>query len=450
MIGGQEVHLYFDSKLIAENESSVRKEAIRALGMMGELRARDRLLRELAMTEPGDEINEVLVGALNENPVSAHSDVIIDLLHYDPNPLVRRDAAAVLEHSSERWVAEELARSVQTDNDSDVCFSAMASLRIHGRKSDITWIEPLVGDNRLEPGFRAVALDVLMRLAEVNPDLETLAKRWIATGLQDADYDVRLSAVVGIGMLGQPFKKECISIVANRTEQIELRAAACKSLAQLNAHEAIGMLLETVRSEKSRRVAEAAAEAILQIDPCYLFFERGNVASDALRKYALSSGCLFYEDKVLNHRGEVIFKSANGIGKDIPLEFLAIGYDGKTWRGFRLHNRTTWYDLGEIFDITPKQTRLLLALGNNKGVLSFTDAVLVASDGNIDASDIKKHFRNVSSHFSKAKGCIRKAFDLRPELHPIALENGEWQARIEIGFFETKNGKQQFIKMGEE
>lgn len=450
LMGGQEVYRYFDSKLSAENEVSVRAEAIRALGMMGELKARDRLLSELAMTEPGDEMNEALVGALSENPVSSHSDVIVDLLRSDPNPSVRRDAAAVLEHSSEMPVAEELAHAVQNDDDADVCFSAMASLRVHGRKSDINWIEPLVGDKGREPGFRAVALDALMRLAELNPELENRAKGWIATGLQDEDYDVRLTAVVGIGMLGQPFEEECRSIVTNPKEQIETRAAACKSLAQLDDHEAIEILLSTVRSEKNRRVAEAAAEAILEIDPFSLFFDRGEVATNALRTYALSSGCLFYEDKVLNHRGEVIFKSAKGIGKDIPLQFLAIGHDGKDWRGLRLHRGTTWHDLGEVVGITPKQTRLLLALANNKGVLSSKDAVLEASDGQIDASDIRRHLRNISSHFSKAKQRIREAFDLCAEVHPIALDNGEWQARIKIGIVETRNGNLQFIKMGEQ
>jgi|688.fasta_scaffold484116_1 HEAT repeat protein len=258
LMGGTEVYRYFDSKLSAENEISVKTEAIRALGMVRELRARDRLLSELATTEPGDELNEALVGSLCENPVSSHSDIVVDLLRFDSNPTVRRDAAAVLEHSSEALVAEALACAAKDDEDPDVRFSAMASLRIHGRKSDVNWIEPLIGDGALEPGFRAVALDVLVRLAQLNPSLDSKAKEWIDLGLQDKDYDVRLTSVVGIGMLGLPYEQACKLIVSNPKEPSGLRAAACKSLAQLKDLGAVEMLLKVVNSNNSQEVAEAA------------------------------------------------------------------------------------------------------------------------------------------------------------------------------------------------
>lgn len=441
-MGGTEVYRYFDSKLSAENEISVKTEAIRALGMMRDLRARDRLLIELATTEPGDELNEALVGSLCENPVSSHSDIIVDLLRFDSNPTVRRDAAAVLEHSSEAMVAEALARAAKDDDDPDVRFSAMASLRIHGRKSDVNWIEPLIGDGAQEPGFRAVALDVLVRLAQLNPSLDSKAKEWIDLGLQDKDYDVRLTSVVGIGMLGLPYEQACKLIVANPKEPSGLRAAACKSLAQLNDLGAVEMLLKVVNSNNSQEVAAAAADAVLAIDPCSLFFDRGEVATNALRKYALSRGCLFYEDKVLNHRGEVI-SSLKELDDDIPLEFLAIGHDGETWRGFRLRNGKNWHPVGKVAGLEPMHTKLLLALANNKGTLPVRDAIQTAYGDHIDPSDVRKLVRNISTYFSKVNKKIRERFGLHEKSVPIQLESHEWNSRIKIGWCTQEDRKWQ-------
>jgi HEAT repeat protein len=97
-----------------------------------------------------------------------------------------------------------------------------------------------------------------VRLAQLNPSLDSKAKEWIDLGLQDKDYDVRLTSVVGIGMLGLPYEQACKLIVSNPKEPSGLRAAACKSLAQLKDLGAVEMLLKVVNSNNSQEVAEAA------------------------------------------------------------------------------------------------------------------------------------------------------------------------------------------------
>lgn len=444
LMGGDNAYAYLDSRM-GVADVATRKEAVRALGMLRELRARDRLLRELALLEPGDEMNESVLEALCENPISSSGDVIRDLLRSDPNPVVRRDAAAVLEHSSEVGIAEDLAFAAQNDSDSDVRFSAIASLRTHGRKSDVGWMETLFYNNELEPGFRAVALDALMRLAELNPDLLDRAEGWASAGLSEKDYDVRLATVTAIGRLRLPFEKDCKTIAGNTKENVHTRAAACRTLAQLNDQDALDTLFALATSDKDRVVAEAAANALLEIDPFSLFFERRGVARLALRKYALSTGYLFYDDKVLNQRGEIVYKSVKGIGKDIPLQYLAMGHDGESWRGFRRRQGKRWDYVVEVVGIEPMQTELLLALADNNGFISLqTAASIVGGGAYVHASDAKRLRRNISAHFSKSQRRIREAFELADKLYPIESSGGNWHANIRIGFVDSVDGRPRF------
>lgn len=339
--------------------------------------------------------------AKKQKRCSVEEHAMGDFLHHSPFAEVRASAAWVLATSHERSVTDDLVEPARDEQeDADVRRGALAALRQHARPTEVDWLADAVRNPQLDSSWRANALEAILAVAFRCRDsssaarVEYIAAKLVHEVLETEFEDLKLAAAQFSDRLGDEIAPLLVQVCERGTEPVSVREAACQSLGKLKYAPAADVLLQLQREPQITRIAEAAASALTQINPLRLLGEATASAEKALAEFCLRTGCLIFDDRIINARGRRLIWSGHALEaeqvSDIPSNLVFLSYCRKdqVWLDklrtmlsplVRNHTLSVWYD----GDIQPSQEWLQEI---HTAMESAKVAVLLVSD-NFLASD---------------------------------------------------------------
>jgi len=286
--------------------------------------SRDLLLEMIALRPPDDPTVIETLKALGGMPIHQGTNVLLGLIAPGGSAELRAAAASALEAANGAGVVDALAKAAREDTDADVRKSALHSLERRARPFDARWLQEAVRDPRRGDRERALALTALGVAAQRfrgSADavwLLPLAAGEILRLLENPEgVEVTRKAAHLAFLAGEIAVPRLLTLCQSDEIDPEVRYRACESLGRLKARPAVESLLELLRRapnveedeealpEAAANLAREAAGALAAIDPAVLLREPGATAAKALARWALETGSLVFEDRVLGPDGRV-------------------------------------------------------------------------------------------------------------------------------------------------
>ena len=299
---------------------------------------RDALLEEAAGRPLDDPRLTDILNALCEIPIHRGADVLVDFLRHGGSPEVRRSAVWALMDASAHGVSQVLAETARDEPEKSVRLAALRSLELRARPVDAGWLAERAADARRDATERSLALRALLlavprfAASDDGPLVQSLAAQQTLNALRQQNsgdpsgddlareaatlaHHVPLGGSKGEKQGGAEIGPRLLEIAFDEMSSDAVREEACRCLGRLRYEPAVERLLELVRREPdfepdednpepdpARRLAHAAAEALVQIDIAVMLGEPGTTAQHALARFAVETGCLVFEDRVLGPR----------------------------------------------------------------------------------------------------------------------------------------------------
>ena len=324
------------------NDDQEKQILIRALGRARNLPARDALLMELVRVVPDDPLVEDILTALYELPISKYSEIIsLYTLPYVQETL-RIQAIEVLAESSETRVTEKLVNLAKDEISELVRIAALNALKKRARTTDFEWLAARVRDQTYAGLERATALEAIYtiysssryeQLLYINHHyLHEQVLELSLMSLKDSDTDLnRIAATEGY-LLGQTIAPILLDVCQNESKFGNATLeAACTSLGKIKYKPALSLFLKWVEREpnliddeelplikKNQRLANAAAQACIQISLLSAIKHPSNTMQIAIKKFALENGYLIFPDQIITPQGKLLISSNTN---NIPAEW---------------------------------------------------------------------------------------------------------------------------------
>ncbi|MCP4363946.1 MAG: HEAT repeat domain-containing protein [Planctomycetes bacterium] len=234
-------------KFLADKDSGVRRDAVKALGMLGDSSVTPELVKLLADEDLYVRLDVVVV-------LDSLGDIsgLVKFLA-DENTLVRSYVADALSRLGDISVAPELVR-LFSDEDEDAGVRRTATKAL-GNLGDSSVVPELIKRLADEDSYvRQTAAEALGRLGDISvaPELVRL--------LSDEDADVRKTAAEGLGRLGDSsVAPELIKLLADEAGYV--RETALEALSNLG-DSSVAPELVRLLSDEDADVRKTAAEGL--------------------------------------------------------------------------------------------------------------------------------------------------------------------------------------------
>jgi hypothetical protein len=316
------------AELLAEADDPTRQASlIRALTFARDPIARDHLIQEIVLRLPDDPLVPLALDALVGKPFFEGTETIAELLKCE-DPKVRAAAARAIGFSAKTVFGDRLVRIALDDGDRSVRLAALQSLSTQGNAQSIYQLAMLVDDSSRDEDekSRALATSVLIfeRLrAGRDAGLLSVLRRLMLAGLQTRHGVLALEAVTHSHILGTEILGQLVEICHDDEASDTIREESCWALARIMRHRDHALkprvesgLLALLRREPNTpsdeeepnfdtraRLAQAAANALTEINPELLLNEPGTTSRSALAAFSVRTGCLVFEDRIINARG---------------------------------------------------------------------------------------------------------------------------------------------------
>lgn len=306
--------------MLERSDSGLQRSAVRALGEMRDAPARDALLDQIAWRPADDPLIVPILDALAETPIHRGADLIVDLLASE-TPEVRRAAAWALAAANGSGVFEGLIKAA-SDPDEEVRCAALEVFQNRARPDDAGWLAERIGDPSRSSDEKGFALRALLAAAgryAATPEgqwLPGIAVEQVLLALRDPEGNLALEAVAHAHHAGPSVGPRLIELCLDEEASPSVRELACAALGKMEYRGAVDALLGLVRAAPEgdddedqpletgrQRTARAAAEALARIDAGVLLREPGSTAFYALARFAVETGCLIYDDRVVGPDG---------------------------------------------------------------------------------------------------------------------------------------------------
>lgn len=318
-IGGRDATIGLVA-MLERPDSGLQYSVVRALGDMRDALARDALLDEIARRPADDPLIVPILNALAEIPIHRGAELIVNLLASE-TPEVRRAAAWALAEGNGPGVFEGLVTAA-SDPDEEVRCAALEVFQNRARPDDAGWLGKFIQDSSRSSDERGFALRALLVAAgryagsQEGQWLPGIAVEQILLALRDPEGDLALEAVAYAHHAGSSVGPRLVELCLDDEASPSVRELACAALGKMEYRGAVDVLLGLVRAapegdddedqplESGRqRMARAAAEALARIDAGLLLREPGSTAFYALARFAVETGCLVYDDRVIGPDG---------------------------------------------------------------------------------------------------------------------------------------------------
>ncbi len=286
--------------------------------------SRDLLLEIVALRPREDPIVTAALHAITGMPVHRGSDILIGLLQQEDSAELRAAAAGALEVATGAGVVEALARAAREDTEERVRIQALRSLARCARPSDAQWLKAATRDAAHSSAECALALGALVVAGERFKStvdavwLSPLAAGEVLHALEHPrSAELTSEAARLASLVGDAAVPALVTLCQDDAANLDARRRACESLGRLRAREAAGVLLALLRRAPdveedeetlpaaADNLARYAARGLAAIDPAYLLRQPGHTAAHALARWALETGSLIFEDRVVGPNGRI-------------------------------------------------------------------------------------------------------------------------------------------------
>lgn len=316
------------SELLSETSDSSRQMLlISTLGQARDPVARDRLLEEIVLRLPDDPLVPGALEGLVGKPFYEGTETVAGLLKCE-DPRVRAAAAQAMGNSARTVYGQELARIARGDEDSSVRLAALQSLAHQGGPQSIDQLAQIVDDKSIGEDERAAALAVSLHIfARLNALRDevmlSVLRRLTLSALETPHGPVAFEAVSHAHLLDTEIVERLVEICQEDETSDAVREESCRSLARILRHrqhevksKAETVLLALSRREPNSandeehpnldshaRLAQAAADALAEINSERLLKEPGTTSRNALAAFSVRTGCLVFADRILSAHG---------------------------------------------------------------------------------------------------------------------------------------------------
>jgi HEAT repeat protein len=292
--------------------------------------ARDHLIQEIVLRLPDDPLVPLVLDALLGKPFFEGTETIAELLKCE-DPKVRAAAATAIGFSAKTVYGDRLVRLALDDGDRSVRNAALQSLGRQGNGQSIYQLATIFDDNSRDEDEKArvLATSVLIfeRLhAARDAGLLAVLRRLLLAGLQKLRGVLAQEAVTHSHILGSEFLGRLVEICHDDEASDTIRVEACYSLARIMRYREHPLkpnvesgLLDLLRREPNAppdeeqvnvntrtRLAQAAADALTEINPETLLNEPGTTSRNALAAFSVRTGALVFTDRIISAHGKLI------------------------------------------------------------------------------------------------------------------------------------------------
>ena len=315
--------------LLSEADEPIRQEAIiTALLAARDPVARDHLVQEIVLRLPNDPLVPLALEALLGKPFFEGTETVAELLEYE-DPRVRAAAAKAMGFSAKTVYGQKLTRMARDDDDRAVRVAALQSLHTQGNGDSIYQLAAMVDDDSRDEDEKSRALmsSVLIfeRLhAMRDAGLLAVLRRVMLAALQKPHGSLALEAVTHSHLLGTEMLGRLVEICHDDEASDTIREATCYALARIMRYRDHALktrvesgLLALLRREPNAppdeeqanidtttRLAQAAADALTEINPELLLDEPGTTSRNSLAAFSVRTGCLVFDDRIIRARGD--------------------------------------------------------------------------------------------------------------------------------------------------
>jgi len=317
------------AELLSEtNDPNRQATLIRALGTANDPIARDHLVQEIVLRLPNDPLVPLALEALEGKPFFEGTETIAELLDCE-DPKVRAAAARAIGFSAKTVYAHILTRMALDDDDREVRLAALQSLVTHGNGQSIYQLAPIVDDDSRDEDERSRVLAILALIFERlhamrDTGLLSVLRRLMLAALRTPHGSLAFEAITASYLLGTEILGRLIEICHDDEASDTIREETCYALAEIMRHRDHPLkprlesgLLALMRREPNvppdeeqtnldtrGRLAQAAADALTEINPERLLDEPGTTSRNALAAFSVRTGCLVFKDRIIRARGE--------------------------------------------------------------------------------------------------------------------------------------------------
>jgi hypothetical protein len=316
------------SELLSETTDSTRQVLlISVLGQARDPVSRDRLLDEIVSRLPDDPLVPAALEALVAKPFYEGTETVAELLKCE-DLKVRAAAALAIGNSARTVYGQQLGRIALEDEDRSVRIAALQSLVNQGGPQSIYQLAQIVNDGSRGEDEQARALATsLLIFARLNAARDAAAisvlSRLTLAALQTPRGPLAFEAVSHAHLLGTEIVERLVEICQDEEASNAVREESCRSLARIlryREHE-VKSKMEAVLPALLRldpnatndeeqpiidphaRLAQAAADALAEINPERLLQEPGTTSRNALAAFSVRTGCLVFEDRIIGAHG---------------------------------------------------------------------------------------------------------------------------------------------------
>jgi HEAT repeat protein len=277
---------------------------------------------------PDDPLVPLALDALVGKPFFEGTETIAELLECK-DPKVRVAAAKAIGFSAKTIYGEKLTRMALNDNNRDVRLAALQSLTNHGNGQSIYQLAAIVDDDSRDDDekSRVLATSVLIfeRLnAMRDAGLLSVLRRLMLAALRTPRGSLASEAITHSHLLGTEILGRLVEICEDEELSDTIREETCYALARimryrdhpLKTRVESGLLAllrrdpnvppdeEQTNLDTRGRLAQAAADALTEINPERLLDEPGTTTRNALAAFSVRTGCLVFKDRIIRARGE--------------------------------------------------------------------------------------------------------------------------------------------------
>jgi hypothetical protein len=247
------------------------------------------------------------------------------------DPRVQAAAAKAIGSSARTVYGQQLARIALEDEERPVRMAALESLVNQGGPQSIYQLAQIVNDGSRGEDEQARALATsLLIFARLNTARDAgptyVLRRLTLAALQTPRGPLAFEAVSHAHVLGPEIVERLLEICEDKETSNGVREESCRALARIlryRGHE-LKSKTETVLLallhldpnaandeeepilELDARLAQAAADALAEINPEQLLKESGTTSRNALAAFSVRTGCLVFEDRIINSHGDLI------------------------------------------------------------------------------------------------------------------------------------------------
>ena len=315
------------AELLSQTDEATRQEAlIRALEATNDPIARDHLVQEILLRLPNDPLVPLALEALVGKPFFEGTETIAELLECK-DPKVRAAAAKALGSSAKTIYGQKLTRMALDDEDRAVRLAALQSLVTQGNPQSIYQLAAIVDDDSRDEEEKARALTISVLIFERlhamrDAGLLSVLRRLMLTALRTPHGAVAFEAITSSYLLGTELLGRLVEICHDDEVSDTIREEVCWALAQIlryrdhalkpRAEEGLLALLrresntspDDEPNDTSTELAQAAADALTEINPELLLNEPGTTSRNSLAAFSVRTGCLVFEDRIITARGD--------------------------------------------------------------------------------------------------------------------------------------------------